>query len=224
MSTLSPARQKAVISAAARHVRALFKADRSGHDWYHIQRVRQMAARIARQEKADMFLVDLMVIFHEIADAKIVGEGNEDEALANTEKWLQKHQLTAAEIQHILYVVANQSYSVSGVGKFKLKTLEGRVVQDADRLEALGAIGIARCFIYGGKKGRILHDPALKPRRIISSSQYRKSETTLNHFYEKVLKLKSLMNTATGKKIARGRHRFVQAYLKQFLAEWNGIG
>ncbi len=217
-------KQRRIITAAVKHVRALFKADRSGHDWYHIERVRVMAERIARQEKADRFLVDLMVIFHEIADGKIIGEGNEDEALATTGKWLQKHQLHAADIEHILYVIANQSYAVSGVGKFKLKTLEGRVVQDADRLEALGAIGIARCFIYGGKKGRILHDPALKPRRITSSSQYRNSETTLNHFYEKVLKLKGLMNTNAGKKIARGRHQFVQAYLKQFLAEWQGIG
>jgi uncharacterized protein len=214
--------KRAIIKAAEQHVRGLLEADSTGHDWHHIQRVRRTAANIAKQEKADAFLVDMMVLFHEIADFKIVGEGNEDKALRAASMWLAKQGLEQADVQHIIYVVANQSFSISGVKGFTLKTKEGRVVQDADRLDALGAIGIARCFAYGGSRGRALHDPDKRPRQITSTKQYRNSETTFNHFYEKILKLKYLMNTAAGKALARERHRFVQAYMKQFLAEWDG--
>lgn len=220
---LTKSLQRRIIKAVEKKVRSVLKKDGTGHDWYHIERVRTMAVRIARQEKANLFLVELMALIHELPDRKIAGHGNERKALQAVELWLTQLKLSEEDIQHVIFVVANQSYSASGLRGEKLPTIEGKVVQDADRLEALGAIGIARCFAYNGKMGRPIYDPQHKIRKNMTAKQYKKSDTnSINHFYEKLLKLKDLMNTRLGRKLARQRHRFMKKYLDQFFAEWQG--
>lgn len=211
-----------IIAAAEDYVKTtLTKAD-AGHDWHHIERVRRMALRIGREEKANLLLVELMALFHEVADYKIVGVGNEEKAYQKLARWLKKNGISVEDTDHILFVIKNQSFSVSGLSGTKLPSLEGRVMQDADRLEALGAMGIARCFMYNGKKGNPLYDPSyvLYPR---TAQEYKKNQTpAINHFDEKLLKLAALMNTKTAKKIAHKRHRFMEQYLDEFYAEWEG--
>ncbi len=145
-------------------------------------------------------------------------------AVKKLTRWLNQQKLAEADIEHTLHVIKNQSYSVAAFKKKKLPTLEGRILQDADRLEAIGAIGIARCFAFGGRTARPIYDPTIKVVRSLRSTykfRYRKA-TSINHFYEKLLRIKDLMNTTTGKKLARERHRFMQRYLDQFFAEMTG--
>lgn len=202
------------IKAAERYVKKQLGTEGS-HDWYHIQRVRRTAQKIARQEKADTQLVELMAILHEAADWKLIGKQTKAQATKKLAAWLKQQKLAAADSEHVVYVIKNQSYSVSGIRGIKLTSQEGKILQDADRLEAIGAIGIARCFAYGGKTGRPLYGP------IKHSARYGTS-ASINHFYEKLLNIKDLMNTKTGKKIARQRHRFMQKFLAEFFAEING--
>jgi len=216
--------RRAVIAAAEKYAREITGGDTGGHDWHHVNRVRNMAVRIARAEKIDPFLPELMALLHDLHDRKVVGHGKEEQALAKTKRWLQKQELSADEIAEVLYVIENQSYAASGIRGEKLTSRAGRVMQDADRLEAIGAIGIARCFIYSGKRGRPMHDPAIPPRRQpLGAAVYKKDDvTSINHFYEKMLKLKDLMNTKTGRRLARQRHAFMEKFLAEFFAEWDG--
>lgn len=200
--------------AAERYVKRQLGSEGS-HDWQHIQRVHRTALKIARQEKADIALVELMAILHEATDWKLIGRKTTTQAAHKLTTWLKQQKLATSDIEHITYVIKNQSFSVSGVSSIQLTSLEGKIVQDADRLEAIGAIGIARCFAYGGKTGRPLYDPNKQRGRYGTSA-------SINHFYEKLLKIKDLMNTKTGKKIARRRHQFMQKYLVQFFAEIEG--
>jgi uncharacterized protein len=167
---------------------------------------------------------ELMALLHDLHDRKVVGHGNEEKALRATKKWLEKQHLKALNIEEIMYVIEHQSYASSGIRGHKLTSRAGQVMQDADRLEAIGAIGIARVFTYSGKQGNRLHDPAIPPRtHKLSVAEYKKDDdTAINHFYEKMLKLKGLMNTMAGKRLARGRHAFMKKYLAQFFAEWDG--
>jgi uncharacterized protein len=221
--TLTQSQQKKIIRSAAAWVKKRLGSQESGHDWDHIQRVRSMALHIATNEKADLFLVELMALLHEVHDWKIVGIDAEKTTLQEIQQWLKKQQIPAATIETVIYTITHQSYSVSGLNGEKLPSLEGCIVQDADRLEAIGAIGIARVFTFGGRTNRPIYDPLLKPPRRITTNKYRKSKTpSVNHFYEKLLKIAALMNTPTAKKLARRRHRFMQNYLTQFHAEWKG--
>jgi uncharacterized protein len=223
MPKLTRQQQRNIIQAAEQLVRQRLQKDTSGHDWYHIDRVRRIALRIGKKEKVDLFLVELMALLHDLHDRKIVGSGNEEKELRVTEQWLQRHGVHQEHIDEIVYVIKNQSYSASGITGKRLTSSAGQVMQDADRLDALGAIGIARCFTYGGKTGHPMHDPVIAPVEELSAEEYMKeNNTSLNHFYEKLFKLKDLMNTKTGKQIAAARHAYMKAFVKEFLAEWDG--
>lgn len=223
-TTLTPAQQQTITAAAEAFVKKLLAGDATGHDWHHIQRVRRLSQRIAKPEGANPFLVDLMALLHESSDRKLIGKKTEQQALLEVRKLLSKEGLDDATIEEILYVIANQSYSKSGVKKETLDSLSGQCIQDADRLEALGAIGIARCFAYNGKRGHPMYDPAIPINPNPTQAEYLKNngETSINHFYEKLLKLKDLMNTKTGRALAAKRHQFMEEYLEEFFAEWDG--
>lgn len=176
------------------------------------------------QEQADPFVCELAALLHDVADAKL--NPSKEVGLAKVRSWLESETwsepLSAADREHVLDIVANVSYAGGHGGV--MRTKEGRVVQDADRLDALGAIGIARTFAYAGAKGRTLHDPGVPPRIGMSEEQYRNEPgTAYNHFHEKLLKLKSLMQTQAGRRIAEGRHRVLEQYIRQFEAEWDGL-
>ncbi|WP_216827739.1 HD domain-containing protein [Alkalihalobacterium elongatum] len=191
----------------------------SGHDWWHIYRVTKLAKKIANVEGADAFICEMAALLHDIADEKF--NESEEAGLKKVEKWLNDIEVEQESTQHILQIIASMSFK--GGGQPRMKTLEGMVVQDADRLDALGAIGIARTFAFGGAKGNIIYDPAIKSREGMSKEEYQKRDNTaINHFYEKLLKLKNLMNTAYGKQLAEGRHQQMEQFLEQFYKEWEG--
>ena len=210
-----------ILARTADHIRNLLNGDSSGHDWWHIERVRRVALTIAREEKADLFLVELAALLHDLADWKFAG-GDEQAAPAATRKWLVSLEVDESTIGHVCNIVGQISFKGAGVAT-PMDSLEGACVQDADRLEALGAIGIARTFAYGGWKGQPMHDPELPPQLHGSFTEYKQNKgTTINHFYEKLLLLKDRMNTAAGKRLALARHQFMEQYLQQYFAEWAG--
>lgn len=215
--------QREITKTVEEHVRSTLAEDATGHDWYHIQRVRLLAANIAKAEKIDPFLVDLMALLHESADYKLIGKKTEKQALLETRNLLTSLGISETEAEEIIYVIDNQSYSKSGISGERLDSLAGQCLQDADRLEAIGAIGIARCFVHAGVKGAPIHDPLIPPKTNLSSEEYKKHKNTaINHLYEKGFKLKDLMNTKTGKRFAEHRHKFMEDFLEEFLAEWEG--
>lgn len=200
-------------------VRETLAADSSGHDWPHIDRVRKVALRIARVEGADLFVVEAAALLHDIADWKFHG-GDDTRGPAIAAKTLRDLGADETVCAHVADIIARLSYKGAGVPT-PMPTLEGACVQDADRLDAIGAIGVARAFAYGGHKGRAMHDPSVPPELHASFAAYKKNNgPTINHFYEKLLLLKDRMNTAAAKKIAAERHAFMEAFLDQFLAEW----
>ncbi|WP_209122165.1 HD domain-containing protein [Alkalihalobacillus sp. BA299] len=191
----------------------------SGHDWWHIKRVTKLAKQIASVEGADAFICEMAALLHDIADEKL--NETEETGLKKVENWLHNMELSEQDVTHIMEIISTMSFK--GGGGPPMKTLEGRVVQDADRLDALGAIGIARTFAFGGARGNIMYDPSIKPRAAISKEEYQKRDNTaINHFYEKLLKLKDLMNTLYGKKLAEERHHYMEQFLEQFYKEWEG--
>lgn len=194
----------------------------TGHDWYHIDRVRRVALYIAKKEKADLFVVELAALLHDVGDWKFHG-GDDSIGPRIVEEILSKYTLSSDIKNHIIEIVKNMSWR--GGKNPPLTTIEGRCVQDSDRLESLGALGIARVFAYGGKKGRPVHDPLLRPRTHFKtkSDYFNHKNTSINHFYEKLLLLKGRMNTKTGKQLALPRHNFLKEYLKQFYKEWRGV-
>lgn len=192
-----------------------------GHDWWHIYRVWKMAQRIAEEENADRLVVELAALLHDIADPKFHG-GDEEIAPRMAGQFLEEQGIGAEIIDHVINIIRNMSFK-SSLGKVDFHSKELAVVQDADRLDAIGAIGIARAFNYGGFKNRPLYDPAIEPSTSLTKELYIKSESpTINHFYEKLLLLKEKMNTATGRQIAEERHQFMQDYLNRFYEEWEG--
>jgi len=192
-----------------------------GHDWWHIYRVWKTAMHIAQNESGDMFVVELGALLHDIADSKFHG-GDEEIGPERARKFLESLQVEEDVILHVENIISNISFK-GGKLPQKFKSPELDVIQDADRLDALGAIGIARTFNYGGHKGRTIYNPEIKPNLDLSKEQYKNSDApTLNHFYEKLLLLKNLMNTETGKKMAEDRHNFMLSYLDQFYKEWEG--
>jgi uncharacterized protein len=192
-----------------------------GHDWFHIERVWKNALLIAEGEACDLIVVELGALLHDIADSKFHG-GDETVGPKMARSFLESHGVDETIIVHVVNIIDNISYK-GGNFERKFNSKELAIVQDADRLDALGAIGIARCFNYGGFKNRPLYNPEISPVLNMSKDDYKKSENpTINHFYEKLLLLKDLMNTETGKQIAAERHKFMQDFLVQFCAEWNG--
>jgi uncharacterized protein len=210
-----------IIERTADHVNSVLANEGSGHDWWHIERVWRMAKRIGQVEGADLLVVELAALLHDIADWKAHG-GDSSIGPQTAMTWLASLDVDSNIIQHIGQIIAGISFKGASVEQPTL-SLEGKVVQDADRLDAIGAIGIARTFAYGGSKGRLIYDPTCKPTDHQTADSYLNNNgTTVNHFYEKLLLLKDRMNTQTGKTIAEQRHRFMEDFLKQFYEEWEG--
>ena len=210
-----------LITAAADHVKQLFASDSSGHDWWHIYRVWRMAVRVAQAEGADSHVVQLAALLHDIADWKFHG-GDLTAGPRVAREWLESQSAEPALIDHVCEIIGHLSYKGAGVAT-DMPTLEGKVVQDADRLDAIGAIGIARAFAYGGHAGRLLYDPDHPPEQHDSPQAYRNSKgPTINHFHEKLLLLKGRMQTVTGRQMAEQRHVYMQQFLDEFHAEWEG--
>jgi len=208
-----------VVANAERWAKEKLGGDSSGHDWWHIERVRNMALRLANETGADAFVCEMAALLHDLADEKLFGD--EQQGLRDIRVWLEAQDVPPVTADHIVAIIANLSFK--GGGRSGMPTLEGRVVQDADRLDALGAVGIARTFAYSGWKGQPMHDPTLPPRTSMTAEEYRSGKSTaVNHFYEKLLKLKSLMNTEEARAIAEERHRYMESFLERFEAEWNG--
>jgi uncharacterized protein len=208
-----------LLAEAEAFARAELAGDSSGHDWWHIARVRALARTIAEREGADGFICELAALLHDLADAKIAGD--EASGLARVRGWLTEHSADAETITQVMRII--ETLSFAGGTKPVPATLEGRVVQDADRLDALGAIGVARAFAYGGSRGRLLYDPGVPPQEYASAAAYHTSAApTINHFYEKLLLLKDRMNTAYARRLAEERHRYLQTFLDEFFAEWVG--
>ena len=193
-----------------------------GHDWFHIERVYKNALLIAEGEDCDMMVVKLGALLHDIADSKF-HSGDETVGPKTARTFLEAQNVKEETILHVISIIENISFKGGNFEK-KFNSKELEVVQDADRLDAIGAIGIARTFNYGGFKNRVLYNPTIQPNLNMSKEEYKNSEApTLNHFYEKLLLLKDKMNTETGKKIAQKRHNFMITFLAQFYAEWDGI-
>jgi len=213
--------ERDIIQKTTDHVRGLLSGEGSGHDWFHIERVRNVALAIAREERADLFVVELAALLHDVADWKFAGGDHEAGPRAASE-WLISMGVPQATIEHVTAIIAGLSFKGAGV-QTPMTTIEGQCVQDADRLDAIGAIGIARAFAYGGHKGRALYDPAVPPESHASFEAYKKNTgPTINHFYEKLLLLKDRMNTETGKRLASERHVVLEEFLEEFFAEWVG--
>jgi uncharacterized protein len=202
-------------------VKEVLKNAEGGHDWFHIQRVYNNAKLIAKVEHADGFVVALGALLHDIADAKFY-DGDETIGPLKATEFLLKQDVDSAVIEHVVQIIKNISFKGGNVKRtFSSKELD--IVQDADRLDAIGAIGIARCFNYGGFKNRAIYNPDIQPNMNMTKEEYKKSTApSINHFYEKLLLLKDKMNTKTGRQIATERHKFMERYLQQFYAEWNG--
>jgi uncharacterized protein len=214
--------QKNIINRAAKYAKKTLGREATGHDWLHVERVWANAKKIGKGSGADMFVVELAALLHDIADWKFHG-GDATAGPRKAGKWLRAQGLDAATVEHVTAIIGKSSFKGAKV-KNEIDTLEGMIVQDADRLDALGAIGIARAFAYGGAKGRAIYDPASKPVLHDSAEKYSKSTgPTIDHFYEKLLLLKGLMNTRNGELAAANRHKFMTAFLRQFHAETAGL-
>jgi len=193
----------------------------AGHDWFHIERVYKNALLIAQDEVCDIQIVKLGALLHDIADSKF-NDGDETIGPKVARAFLESQKVSEEIIVHVVNIIENISFKGGNFEK-KFNSIELEIVQDADRLDAIGAIGIARTFNYGGFKNRQLYNPEIAPKLNMSKEEYKKSEApTINHFYEKLLLLKDKMNTKTGKILAQERHKFMELFLSQFYAEWDG--
>lgn len=209
-----------IIEQTALYVRNELGEDATGHDWYHVDRVRRTALHICKQEQVgDPFIIEMAALLHDIPDEKL-----NDTAEAGRNKldlFFQSIVLTKDAKDAIVQIIESISYK--GGRKTELKTIEAKIVQDADRLDAIGAIGIARTFAYGGKKGQPIYNPNVNVREEMSLEEYRKGKSSsIHHFYEKLLKLKDLLNTETAKEMAEKRHQMMVLFLEQFYLEWDG--
>jgi uncharacterized protein len=206
-----------ILKQTEEYVRGLFENEGTGHDWWHIHRVRNVALKIAESEGGNRFLIEMSALLHDVDDWKI----NNDEKVLKTLSWLKNIKIPQTDIDKILEIIDQVSFKGAGVEN-TAATVEAKIVQDADRLDAIGAIGIARTFAYGGSKGRPVYVPDIKPELHESFESYKKtSAPTINHFYEKLLLLKNRLNTATAIEIAKNRHTFMETFLEQFFKEWN---
>jgi uncharacterized protein len=211
-----------LIENTAVYVRQTLQNAEGGHDWWHILRVWNNAKLIAQTESANMLVVELAALLHDIADAKFHG-GNEEIGPRTAITFLQSQDVDTDVIEHVAQIIRHMSFKASFEGK-KFSSPELDVVQDADRLDAIGAIGVARAFNYGGFKGREMHNPEVSANLNMSKEEYKNTTApTINHFYEKLLLVKDRMNTPTAQKLAAQRHEFMEIFLAQFYAEWEGL-
>jgi uncharacterized protein len=211
----------AVIRNTEAFVKDRLKGAEGGHDWFHVMRVWNTAKHIASEEEGDPFVVELGALLHDIADSKF-HDGDEKLGPQLARKFLSEQGVTTAVIDHVENIIRHVSFK-GGNFVQEFTSPELRIIQDADRLDAMGAIGVARCFNYGGFKNREIYNPDIKPDLNMTKETYRKSEApSINHFYEKLLRLRERMHTETGKKLAADRHLYMEKFLEQFYAEWNG--
>jgi uncharacterized protein len=210
-----------IIDKTIHFVKEKLENAEGGHDWFHIERVYKNSILIAKEEDCDIMVVKLGALLHDIADSKF-HDGDETIGPKTARTFLESENVFEETINHVINIIENISFKGGNFeNKFSSKELE--IVQDADRLDAIGAIGIARTFNYGGFKNRALYNPSIAPNLNMSKEEYKNSNSpTLNHFYEKLLFLKDKMNTETGKKIAETRHQYMENFLSQFYAEWEG--
>ncbi len=211
------AHESTLIENTIAFVKQTLKNAEGGHDWWHIQRVHLNAKRIAANENVDQLVVELAALLHDISDSKFNG-GNETLGAEIAADFLKKQVLTAERIEHVVLIINHISFK-GGKEQQQFYSLELGVVQDADRLDAIGAIGIARCFNYGGFKGSEIYNPSISPNPNMTKEEYKKGGPSINHFYEKLLLLKDLMNTQTGRSMAEHRHEFMQQFLQEFFDE-----
>lgn len=213
--------KNAIIQETEKYVKQTLLGEGSGHDWWHIYRVWNLAKHICKTEKADTFVVELAALLHDISDWKF--NGDDSETTKKTLKtWLESIGVDESIIQKVAEIVLTVSFKGLDVEK-EMATTEGKIVRDADRLDAIGAVGIGRTFAYGGSKGREMYNPEKKTELNFVSEGYKKNATpTINHFYDKLLLLKDLMATKTAKKMAVGRHKFMEKFLARFYKEWEG--
>ena len=208
-----------MINLITEYVKAHCKDDTTGHDWWHINRVVRLALYIGRKENADLYLIELSALLHDLDDWKIAGGG---ENYPNARKVFKLFEVNKDTAEKVIRIISEVSFKGAGVITTP-NTIEAKVVQDADRLDAIGAIGIARTFAYGGSRQNPIHNPELNPIQHTSFTDYKTSKgTTINHFYEKLLLLKDRLNTDAAKQIAEDRHQFMEQFLNQFYREWNG--
>lgn len=212
--------KKDILEATENYVRSEFSYDVTGHDWFHVDRVRRNAFDIWKNEQAgDPFIIEMAALLHDIPDEKLNTTAETGRDKLHT--YLQSTMLEAEDIHRIEEVI--ESISFKGGNGVTVSSIEARIVQDADRLDALGAVGIARTFAYGGSKGQPIYDPHLSVRETMSAMEYRTGQSSsIHHFYEKLLKLKDILNTESARKMAEKRHQFMEVYLEEFYKEWNG--
>lgn len=211
-----------IIEKTTEFVKETLAGAEAGHDWFHIERVYKTALAINAKEHGDLLTVALAALLHDIADSKF-NNGDEEIGPRLAGEFMESLNLPAELILHVQQIIKNLSYKAS-LGKIDFSSIELDIVQDADRLDAIGAIGIARAFTYGGYKNRVLYDPQIPADLDMSKEAYKNSTApTINHFYEKLLRLKDLMKTTAGKELAAQRHQFMLTYLKQFYQEWEGL-
>lgn len=209
-----------LISCTLDFVKEKLHGAEAGHDWYHIERVWKLSKKIAQTENCNLEVVELSALLHDIADPKFHA-GNETLALKISQDFLENQNVSNAIIEQVLFIIQNISFKNRGEAPKDLP-IELKIVQDADRLDAIGAIGIARTFNFGGFRNNLMYHPEIPPKLNMTKEEYKKNEgTTINHFYEKLLLLKDLMNTEKGKELAQERHDFMQKFLDEFYKEWN---
>ncbi len=221
MKTEGRSLQTEVIEATKSFVKKVLGNAEGGHDYWHAIRVLNMASEICNEEGGNMFVVQLSALLHDIADSKF-HNGNEEKGPEIANNFLQKQSVNVSDINHVINIIRHISFSKS-FEKSTFKSHELDIVRDADMLDAIGAIGIARTFNYGGHKGNAIYSPHIPPRKHMSKDEYKNGKsTTINHFYEKLLLLKDRMKTEKGREMAIGRHRFMEEYLNRFYKEWEG--
>lgn len=209
-------RQKEILFQTEKYIKQHFEGEGSGHDWWHIYRVRNLALKISEQEGGNIFTIEMAALLHDLDDWKLVKENEK----SKTEAWLKKVELSEDVTSKILEIIEQVSFKGAGV-ETKAISLEAKIAQDADRLDAIGAIGVARTFAYGGHKNRLIYHPDSKPEMHQSFEAYKNNTApTINHFYEKLLLLKDLLNTKTALHLAESRHKFMNDFLEQFFNEW----
>ena len=210
--------QQSILAKTEKFVYEQLIQDASGHDWYHIDRVRKLALHIAKQErKGDLFTIEMAALLHDIPDDKL--NESEKDGQAKLDGWLERMKIDRDTAEHIQRIISTISFSA---GQENLPSIEASIVQDADRLDAIGAIGIARTFAYGGKKGQPMYDPEVEVRHDMTKEEYRNGKSSsVHHFYEKLLLLKDRLNTETARAIAKERHQYMVDFLQEFYKEWD---
>lgn len=213
-------KQSEIVKSIAAEVRSRQLGEGSGHDWSHTNRVWNLALLMAEREGSVVYIVSLAALLHDIGDWKLF-TGGEAAGQAEVRNIMVEAGVDADSINHVLTIISEISFYGGGTPR-PMSTLEGKIVQDADRLDAIGAIGIARCFAYGGSRDRLIYDPDITPRTDLNKAEYKANKgDSINHFHEKLMLLKDLMNTSTGRSMAEQRHAVMERFLADFMNEWN---